>query len=119
VRRLLLGIGVQSSPEECERYVDECNLENLKAGKLNNAPFDIAKMHKESFRVGTVDSWRNELSPWETALVERLAGLMMAELGFKPVKRRKVMSVLLDLWQTVKDVRRAAKWRLRSQAQRY
>jgi hypothetical protein len=118
VLRVLTKVGVQSSLDECQRYVDECNIANLKAGKLDNAPYDVAKMHKESFRQGTIDSWRSELSKWEIARVERLAGPLMSELGFKPVNHSRILSILLDLDCTVKDVRRAAKWRLQALAAR-
>jgi hypothetical protein len=109
VRRLLAGVGVRSTPEQCQRYVDECNIEFLRAGKLANAPFDIAKMNKESFRLGTTDSWRTELSKYEIALVERMTGPLMSELGFEPVNRSRIISMLLDVVETLKDARRAPK----------
>jgi len=114
--RLLGGLGVPSSLDDCQRYVDECNIQNLKAGKLNNAPFDVAKMGKESWRIGTTDSWRVELSAWEIALVEHLTGPLMSELAFKPVNGSKVMSALVDMGCTVKNAARTAKRRLRSLA---
>lgn len=118
VMRILGRLGVAASLDDCQRYVDECNIENLKAGRLNNAPFDVARMGKESFRIGTNDSWRRELSPWEIALVERLAGPLMSELGFKPVNRSKLTSVVLDLRQTVKGAKHTAKRWLKSRAER-
>ncbi len=118
LRRILNGLGVRSSLGECQRYVDECGIENLRAGKLNNAPFDLARAGKYRVRKGATDSWRTELSKWEIALVERLAGPLMSELGFKSVSRSKIMSVLLDLGNTVKDVRRAATRRLQMLAER-
>ena len=116
--RILGRLGVPASLDDCQRYVDECNIKNLKAGKLNNAPFDVAKMGKESFRIGATDSWRIELSTWEIALVERLAGPLMSELGFEPVNRSGIMSAILDLDRKVKGARRAAKRRLQSLAER-
>jgi len=118
VMRILGRLGVPSSLDDCQRYVDECNIRNLQAGKLNNAPFDVANMGKESFRIGTTDGWRSELSPWEVAVVERLAGPLMSELGFKPMNGSKAMSVLGDTCCTVKDAARAAKRRLRRLAER-
>jgi hypothetical protein len=112
--RLLTNVGVTSSREECERYVNECNIENLKAGNLEKPPFDIGKMHKESFRTGSNESWRNELSAWEIALVERQAGPLMLELGFKPVSRGRVKLALLDLDRMVAHSLRAAKRRLKA-----
>ena len=112
VMRLLNKLGVPTSLEDCQRYVDECNIRNLKAGKLDNAPWDIA-MSKVSFGSGTTDSWRAELSAWEIALVEHLAGPLMSELGFKPVTGNKVMAVLVGVDCKFKDAARAVKRRLR------
>ncbi len=116
--RLFAGLGVESSLDQCRQYVDECKLENLKAGKLENAPFNVAKMHPESFRIGTTDSWRTELSKWEIALVERLAGPLMSELGFAPANGSKAMSVFVDAgWNTFVVARAAKRW-LRQFAER-
>lgn len=118
VMRILNSLGVSASRDDCQRYVDECNIKNLKAGKLDNAPFDVANLGKESFRIGTTDSWRTELSTWDIAVVERLAGPLMSEFGFKPVNGSKVKSVLVDMGCTAKDAARAAKRRLRSLVKR-
>jgi len=111
---LLAGIGAASSRAECERYAEECNIENLKAGNLKNAPFDVGKMHKESFRIGSSESWRDELSTWEIALIERLAGPLMLELGFKPVSRSKMTLAFLDLDRMAANSARAAKRRIKA-----
>jgi hypothetical protein len=110
--RLLAGIGLSVDWDECQRYVDECKIDKLKAGKLSDAPFDVAKMHPESFRVGTTDSWRSELSPWEIALVEHMAGPLMRELGFELVSHNRITSVLLHLRDMAKNAKNTAKGRL-------
>lgn len=111
--RLLSGLGVGANLRDCQRYVDECNIQNLKAGNLNNAPFDVAKMGKESWRIGTTDSWRVELSRWEIALIERLAGPLTLELGYKPVNRSKAISALVGIGYKLRNAAGAAKRRLR------
>lgn len=111
--RILRGLGLPSTLDECRRYVDECNIQNLKAGKLDGAPFDVAKMGKESWRIGTTDSWRVELSAWEIALIERLAGPLMSELGFKPASDSRLVSILVGAGCTAKNALRAGKRRLR------
>lgn len=113
LRRLLSGLGVTASQEDCQLYVDECNIQNLKAGNLNNAPFDIAKMHKESWRIGRTDSWRVELSSWEIALIERLVGPLMLEWGYKPVNRSEALSALVGLGYKLRKAAGAVKRRLR------
>jgi hypothetical protein len=113
--RILTKLGVRSNPDECQRYIDECSIHNLKAGRLNDAPFDLARAGKYRFRTGATDSWRFELSKWEISLVERLAGPLMSELGFKPAIHSRIMSTLLGLERAA---RRGAKRRLRSLAER-
>jgi hypothetical protein len=115
--RILLGLGVPASLGDCQRYVDECNIRNLQAGQLRGAPFDVAKMGKESFRIGTVDSWRAELTAWEVALVERLAGPLMSNLGYKPATRNKGLSALVDFGWSARGVAKAAKHRLQQFAE--
>ena len=110
--RILGGLGVPSNLDECQRFVDECNIANLKAGKLDEAPFDVAKMGKESWRIGTTDSWRAELSRLEIALVERLAGPLMAQLGYERAIRSKVVSAVADARCTLERAARWAKRRL-------
>jgi hypothetical protein len=116
--QILTRLGVPSTPNDCSRYVDECSIDNLKAGKLNNAPFDLAKAGKYRFRVGGTEGWRSELSTWEIAYVERLAGPLMSELGFEPVNHSRIMSALLGLDRRVKDARGAAKRTLQSLTER-
>jgi hypothetical protein len=115
---ILMGIlnklGVSSSLEDCQRYVDECNIQNLKKGKLDNAPWDVA-VTKVTFGPGTTDSWRTELSAWDIALVERLTGPLMSELGFKPVNGSKATAAFVDMVGTLKDVARVVKQRLLEQ----
>ena len=117
VMRLLNTLGVPSSFGDCQRYVDECNIQNLKAGKLDNGPWDVA-MTKVFFGSGTTDSWRAELSAWEIALVEHLAGPLMSELGFKPANGSKAMAALAGMACTSKDAARVVKRRLRNLLER-
>jgi hypothetical protein len=107
--RLLASVGVPSSREECRRYVEECKIENLKAGKLDNAPF---AMTNASYRVGTTDSWRVELSKWEIALIERLTGTLMSELGYACTSFSKAMSAFVGAGWSTWVVARAVKRRL-------
>jgi hypothetical protein len=116
--RLFGSLGVPLDQDECRRYVDECNIENLKTGKLENAPFNIPKISEYRFRIGTTDSWRVALSKWEIALVERMAGPLMSELGFKPTNGNKALSALVDMRCSIKDVTGKVKRRLQRLAER-
>jgi len=92
VMRLLGKLGIPANLNDCQRYVDECSIENLKAAKLDNAPFDLRRAGKYRFRNGATDGWRRELSATEIAIVESLAKPLMLDLGFEPVTRSKVIS---------------------------
>jgi hypothetical protein len=112
--RLLRGLGVYSSLGECQRHVEDCRIENLRAGELSNAPFDVARVAKDNFfRIGTTDSWRVELSNREIAIIERTAGTLMSELGYERATRSKLMSILVDLGWSAGAAARAAKRRVR------
>jgi hypothetical protein len=115
--RLLERLGVQSSLEECRRYADQCRIDNLKAGKLDNAPFAMTNRN-QSYRIGAADSWRVELSKWDVALVERLAGPLMAELGYAPANGRTATSVFVAMGWTAREMARTAKRRLRRLAEK-
>jgi len=117
--RVLAGMGVQSSLDQCREYVDECRFENLKAGKLDNAPFPMTNRNEANYRIGKTDSWRVELSKREIALIERRAGPLMSELGYAPTKVSKVMSTFAGMGWITWEVARAAKWRLRRFAERH
>ncbi|MGA8869412.1 MAG: sulfotransferase [Candidatus Sulfotelmatobacter sp.] len=115
--RLLSRLGVRSCPDEVRRYVDECAIENLRAGILDNAPFDVARISKFRFRLGSTDSWRVELSRREIALVERMARPLMMELGIEPVTRNKLTSAWAELCRVAEYTRYKVMCWLRSQPQ--
>lgn len=104
--RLFSTLGIPSTPDECRQYFDECSIQNLKSGKLENAPFDVIRSGRYRFRMGTTDGWRVELSQWEVALVERLAGPLMSELGFAQTEKNKTISILVDMRCAVSDAGR-------------
>ena len=106
--RIFCGLGVPSSLHDCRRYIDECNIQSLKAGKLENAPFPVAN----TARIGTTDSWRVELSALEIAMLEHLVSPLISELGFKPVIASRSLSALAAMCCTVAGAARWAKWRL-------
>jgi hypothetical protein len=113
LKRLLAGMGVPSSLDQCRRYVDECSIENLKAGKLDNAPFAMTNRN-EGYRIGATDSWRVELSKRQIALIEHRAGPLMSELGFTRTKVSKATSIFVSMGWATWEVARAAKRMLRN-----
>lgn len=74
-------LGVETSMSQCEQYLADCEINQLRQRQLKNIPFDIYS--HPGFRIGTVDSWRQRLSRWEIMNIECVAGQLMEELGFK------------------------------------
>lgn len=112
--RLLTGLGVTTELSECRRYAEECSIGNLKSARLNNAPFDLQRAGKYRFRTGTTDSWREELSRWEIAVIEHMAAPLMLQLGYTPESRGRILATVLRLQDRARSAGRAAKRRLRS-----
>jgi Sulfotransferase family len=117
VARLFRGLGLETSDAECQRYVDDCNIRNLQAGRLDNAPFPITN-EDESYRRGETDSWRFELSRWQIALIERLAGPWMSQLGYAPISGS-ASSALAALCCAGRPAVRATKRRLKRSLDRH
>jgi hypothetical protein len=64
---------------------------------------------KYRFRSGSTDSWRSELSKWEIALVDHLAGPLMAEQGYTRTKDSKTWSALASMGWTSWEIMTATK----------
>jgi hypothetical protein len=109
--RLLQGLGVEVNMAECQRYIDECGIGNLRSEKLANAPFDILNQDNV-YRRGETDSWRVELSRWQIALIERLAGPWMSQLGYAPISGS-ASSALAGVCCAVRPAARATKRQLK------
>lgn len=60
------------------------SIADLRRGGVE-APWDLNAEPEAFYRRGQVNSWREELSGVEIAIVERLARGEMAELGYEPV----------------------------------
>jgi hypothetical protein len=116
--RLLTGLGVLVSLGECQQYFEECKIDKLKVGQLSDAPFNISNSGKYRFRVGSTDGWRKELSRWEVAVVERVVGPLMLELGFTPETRGMTMRTLMMLDHVARRYRTSVKRRLQSWAEK-
>jgi hypothetical protein len=110
--RVFAKLGVHANSGECHQYVDQCRIEKLRTAALEAAPFDLARIGKYRFRIGTTDSWRTELSRWEIALVERLARRLMLELGFVPMTNKTVLTALVGMRCAGSDIARKLKRQL-------
>ncbi|HRK95529.1 MAG TPA: sulfotransferase domain-containing protein, partial [Rhodospirillales bacterium] len=77
-------LGLPASAKEAGDYIGMCTIGDLRQGGVA-APWDLTLEPEAFYRRGKVDSWREELTGVEIAVIERLARKEMAELGYEPV----------------------------------
>ena len=75
-------LGVQVSQIKCSTILRECQIANLRGGRLEGAPWKMATEPQEFYRKGGTENWRSELTPREAFLVEYLTRDLMTEFGF-------------------------------------
>ena len=101
-------LGVQVSQTECSTILRECQIANLRGGRLEGAPWDMGTEPKEFYRKGGTENWRSELTPREAFLVEYLTRDLMTEFGFVANSRPKIIFPLV----IASRLRFAIAWRL-------
>jgi hypothetical protein len=101
-------LGIQVSQTECSTILRECQIANLRDGRLEGAPWDMATEPKEFYRKGGTENWRSELTSREAFLVEYLARNLMSEFGFVADSRPKIIFPLI----IASHLRFAIAWRL-------
>ncbi len=84
VLRVLEWLGVTATATEAGVSLRICSIGGLRQG-FAAAPWALTSEPEGFYRRGEVESWREELSGVEIAIVERLARKEMAELGYQPV----------------------------------
>jgi Sulfotransferase family len=101
-------LGVEVGQTECSTILRECQIANLRGGRLEGAPWDMATEPKEFYRKGGTENWRSELTPREAFLVESLTRDLMTEFGFIADSRPKIIFPLI----IASRLRFAIAWRL-------
>jgi Sulfotransferase family len=101
-------LGVQVSLTECSTILRECQIANLRGGRLEGAPWDMATEPQEFYRKGGTENWRSELTSRETFLIEHLARDLMTEFGFIADSRPRIIFPLI----IASRLRFALAWRL-------
>lgn len=101
-------LGVQVSQTECSTILRECQIANLRGGRLEGAPWDMTTEPQEFYRKGGTENWRSELTPRETFLIEHLARDLMTEFGFVADSRPRIIFPLI----IASRLRFALAWRL-------
>jgi len=79
LRAILDWLGLEAEPGFCEQAAEGARIDRLR---------EVAHAPDGFFRKGSGDAWRSELRPSEVAAIERLAGGLMAELGYPLSGRR-------------------------------
>jgi Sulfotransferase family len=107
-------IGIDTTNDECERIVAECDIENLRDNQLDKAPWDLSLEPNNFYRNGALDSWRNELTSRQCFLIEHTARDLMREFGYTPTARRKIIFPLVVKCRLTQIV----SWRLAAMRER-
>ena len=110
-------MGVDASLEECGGYYSDCTIDKLKAGAVKDPVWEIQRLPPSFFRAGRRDQWREDLSGWQVAVIERAAKPLMEEFGFECARPRGgAVSAIASLRALETAVRRGLKWRLNALA---
>ncbi|MGH7045561.1 MAG: sulfotransferase family protein [Stellaceae bacterium] len=95
LKSIFAWLGAETGIEECGAMLNECRIDNLRANRLPDAPWDLSAEPAEFYRTGGTETWRGELTAREVYLVEHLTRELMHELGFAPGARRKIILPLI------------------------
>lgn len=85
LRTVLEFCGLRCDPDLAARIVEDNRFERMKAAR--KSPVAGIQEPAGHFRKGRAGSWREELSPGQLAEVLRVAGSLLAELGYLPVEQ--------------------------------
>jgi hypothetical protein len=88
-------LGVEVSADDCSRFVDDCQIINLRNNCLERAPWDLSAEPREFYRKGGIDNWKTELTPREVYLIEHLTRDLMAEFGFVAEAKPRIILPLI------------------------
>jgi Sulfotransferase family len=83
-------IGIDVDAAFCERALEACSLSNLRQGGDGvRSAWSLRTEPGGFYRKGDAAGWRDELSGRDVALIEHIAGDLMAETGYARVSRRR------------------------------
>lgn len=88
IARLFAWLDEEVCQAHAEQYVDACSIDKLRSGTAG-APWDLNREPEAFYRRALAEGWREELTPGETAIIERLTKKQMAQLGYEPVSGRR------------------------------
>jgi hypothetical protein len=81
LRRLLAALDLEPIAYDAAQF----SIDALRQGNGDAPTRDPRWENRENFfRRGTVDGWRQDLSPQDVAIIEAICGDLMAELGYTP-----------------------------------
>ncbi|MBN1912738.1 MAG: sulfotransferase [Pirellulales bacterium] len=103
VTRVLEFLGVQASPETVQTLVERASFEALKTGKAESSILRCGELAARAaktgepvgfYNKGTADSWRQSLTRRQLRTIHRVAGALLAELGYvTPEELRESLSI--------------------------
>jgi hypothetical protein len=83
--RMFQWLGVQVPLTEATEYLRRCNIDDVRSGALNSAPWELGREPEAFYRRGERGSWRSELTGLQIAIIEQLTRKEMIALGYEPV----------------------------------
>lgn len=94
---LFAWLGLEADAEFCRAAVAACEIGNLRGpAKDVVQPWSLEQEPDGFFRSGQKDGWSEDLSAIDVAVIERKAGSLMVELGYRPTSlaRRRYRALL-------------------------
>jgi LPS sulfotransferase NodH len=104
IMRLFDWLGEPIDRAQAEAHATACTLDGVREQAMSGDAKGKISEPMQFFRRGEVDSWREELSATEIAIVERLTKKHMTRLGYEPVAGRRAK---LEAYARIKTYRTA------------
>ena len=118
LRHIFAWMGLTHLADECSQIAERHQIAYLRSRRLTGTPWDLSEEPDEFYRKGEIDSWKDELTPTQTYLIEFLTRDLMNFYGYVPATRRgffcKLFVVRLIL--ALDCFRRRLQWLLRRAA---
>ncbi len=116
---LLEWLGLQIPDGFCERAVEACSFNRLRARNpiANQFPLPGARTPTSFFRRGTTGHWRDELARSQIKVIEYICAEGMHALGYRQVHVMKRRPIRIGLYDSLQRINAALQWRLQRLAE--
>lgn len=97
LRRIFGWMGITLSIDECTQIAARHQIQRLRSGNLDGAPWDLSKEPETFFRRGEIDGWKRDLTPRQVYFVESLTRDLMDTYRYVPVGQATILSRLVTV----------------------